>query len=109
MIIINSLLMSKSFSLGEVRRTLSLFCDRSSTGCDRIDSRAECAQPGTVVGLIAAEHGKQSMQQFPHDRHNSCNRALPRASKSEIFQRTRLISSTIIVPNVTVVRPPVPE
>ena len=72
MLIIDSLLMSKFFlSLGEVRRTFSLFCDRSSTGCDRVDSRAECAQPGTVVGFIGAEHGKQSMQQFPHDRRNS--------------------------------------
>jgi hypothetical protein len=70
MLIIDSLLMSKCFlSRGGAENPLS-FPGRPSTSCNPIDSQTQRAQPRTVVRLIAVEHGKQSMQQFPHDCHD---------------------------------------
>ena len=70
MIIIDSLLVSRFFSLGEVRRTLSLFLVAQAASGNGMDGQVHRAQLGAIVGLIAAEHGKQSMQQFPHDCHH---------------------------------------
>ena len=69
MLIIDSLLMSKFFlSLGEVRRTLSLFRVAQAQAATALTARCG-AQLGTVVGLIRAKHGKPSMQEFPHGPH----------------------------------------
>ena len=70
MMIIDSLLMSSSFSLGEVRRTLSLFSGGSSTRSKGIGNQVHRAQLGSVVGLMGVEQAKKSRQQFPHDRHD---------------------------------------
>ncbi len=67
MLIIDSLLMSKSFRSREVRGTLA---GRSSASSDGLASQVHCAQLASVVRLIAAEHGKRSMQQFSHYGHD---------------------------------------
>jgi hypothetical protein len=47
------------------------FSGRSSTSSNGTDSQVQSAQLGGVVRLIGTEHGKQSMEKFPHDRHDS--------------------------------------
>ena len=46
------------------------FSGSSSASGNGMDGQVHRAQLGAIVGLIAAEHGKQSMQQFPHDCHH---------------------------------------
>jgi len=58
MIIVDSLLKCNVFSLGEVRRTLSLFCLHTSGR--QVGSKLEGAELGPVVGLIGAKHREQS-------------------------------------------------
>src|SRR5512146_3402207 len=70
MLIIDSLLMSKSFLSRRGAENPLSFSGRSSASSHRIDRQMRRAQPRTVVRLIGAEHGKQSMQQFPHDSHD---------------------------------------
>ena len=70
MIIIDSLLMSKSFLSRRGAENPLSFSGRSSTSSNHIEGQMRRAQLGLVVRLIAAEHGKQSMQQFPHDCHD---------------------------------------
>jgi len=70
MIIIDSLLMSRFFLSRRGAENPLSFSDRSGASSNRIESRMRRAQPRTVVRLIGAEHGKQSMQQFSHDCHD---------------------------------------
>jgi len=63
MLIIDSLLMSTSFLSRRGAENPLSFSGRSSATSDGHDSRVCSAQFGPVVGLIGAEHGKQSMQQ----------------------------------------------
>jgi hypothetical protein len=65
--IVDSLLMSKSFLSRRGAENRLSFSGRSSASSDGLASQVHCAQLGSVVRLIAAEHGKQSMQQFSHD------------------------------------------
>ena len=70
MIIIDSLLMSKSFLSRRGAENPLSFSGRSSASSDGLASQVHCAQLGSVVRLIAAEHGKRSTQQFSHDGHD---------------------------------------
>jgi len=56
------------------------FSGRSSASGDGMDGYVHRAELGAIVGLVGAEHGKQSMQQFPHDRHD---RLQPSLASSE--------------------------
>jgi len=80
MLIIDSLLKSKCFLSRRGAENPLSFSDRSSASSSRIDSRVHRAQLRTVVRLIGAEHGKQIMQQFPHDR---CDRLQSSFASSE--------------------------
>jgi hypothetical protein len=56
------------------------FSGSSGASGNGIDGQGHRAQLGAIVGLVGAEHGKQSMQQFPHD----CNDSLqPSFASSE--------------------------
>ena len=71
MMIIDSLLKFNFFLSGEVQENLSLFWGQSSTSSNGIASHVDCAtQLRSVVRLIGAEHGKQSMQQLSHNRYD---------------------------------------
>ena len=71
MIIIDSLLKFNLFSLWRGAENLSLFLGQSSTSSYGIASHVDCAtQLRSVVRLIGAEHGKQSMQQLSHNRYD---------------------------------------
>jgi hypothetical protein len=70
MLIIDSLLKFNFFSLERCRRT-SLFLGQSSTSSNGIASPVDGAtQLRSVVRLIGAEHGEQSMQQLSHKRYD---------------------------------------
>ncbi len=70
--IIDSLLKFNCFLSGAVQENLSLFWSQSSTSSNGIASHVDCAtQLRSVVRLIGTEHGKQGMEKFPHDRHDS--------------------------------------
>jgi len=47
------------------------FSGRSSANGNGTGGQVQRAQLGGVVRLIGAEHGKQGMEKFPHDRHDS--------------------------------------
>jgi hypothetical protein len=78
--IVDSLLMSSFFLSRRGAENPLSFSGRSSTSSNRIDTQMRRAQLGTVVRLISAKHGKQSMQQFPHDGHD---RLQPRFASSQ--------------------------
>jgi hypothetical protein len=61
MIIIDSLLMSTSFLSRRGAENPLSFSGRSSASSDGLDGQVHCAQLGSVVRVIGAEHGKQSM------------------------------------------------
>jgi len=71
MMIIDSLLVSSFFSLGEVQENPLSFSGRSSASSNGTDGQVQRAQLGAVVRLIGTEHGKQGVEKFPHDRHDS--------------------------------------
>jgi hypothetical protein len=81
MLIIDSLLMSSFFSLGEVQENPLSFSGRSSANGNGTDSQVQRAQLGGVVRLIGTEHGKQGMESFRMIATTACIRALPRANK----------------------------
>ena len=68
--IIDSLLKSKCFLSRRGAENPLSFSGRSSASGNGMDGQVHRAQLGAIVRLIAAEHGKQSMQQFPHDCHH---------------------------------------
>jgi hypothetical protein len=70
MLIIDSLLKSKCFLSRRGAENPLSFSGRSSASGNGMDGQVHRAQLGAIVRLIAAEHGKQSMQQFPHDCHH---------------------------------------
>jgi hypothetical protein len=69
-IIIDSLLKSKCFLSRRGAENPLSFSGRSSASGNDMNGQVHRAQLGAIVRLIAAEHGKQSMQQFPHDCHH---------------------------------------
>jgi len=71
MIIIDSLLMSSFFLSRRGAENPLSFSGRSSASGNGMESQVHRAKLGAVVRLIGTEHGKQSMQKFPHDRHDS--------------------------------------
>jgi hypothetical protein len=70
MIIIDSLLQFNFFSLWRGAGEPLSFLDRSSANSDVVASHVHCAQLRSVVRLIGAEHGKQGVQQFSHNRND---------------------------------------
>ena len=69
--IIDSLLMSKCFLSRRGAENPLSFSGRSSASSNGTDRQVERAQLGAVVRLIGTEHGKQGVEKFPHDRHDS--------------------------------------
>jgi len=64
MLIIDSLLMSTSFLSRRGAENPLSFSGRSSASGNGVDGQVHRTEFGAIVGLIGAEHGKQSMQQY---------------------------------------------
>jgi hypothetical protein len=64
----DSLLKFNFFSLGEVRRTISLFSFKRSGNIEsrQVGIKLDGAELGSVIGLIRAKHREQSVHELTH-------------------------------------------
>ena len=67
MLIIDSLLKFKCFSLWRGAGEPLSFCEQLRADGEGLVDRAQGTWLRPVVGLIGAEHGEKGVQQFPHN------------------------------------------